>query len=125
LGSTLATILLNSSVSWVDGATAMALLVALQLVVAWWQSRRPAARAVTTSGPSLLVRDGVVLDQALRQQRMTVAEVRQAVRGTGRGSLDGVAAVVLESDGTLSVIGNDQVGSGWALQDVTGGGAAD
>ena len=35
LGSTLATILLNSDVSWAEGATALALLAALQFVVAW------------------------------------------------------------------------------------------
>jgi uncharacterized membrane protein YcaP (DUF421 family) len=77
----------------------IALLAGLQLVVAWSLSRKPAARAVATSGPTMLVRDDVLLDETLLQQRMTAAEVRQAVRVIGRGSLDDVAAVVPESDG--------------------------
>ena len=35
---------------------------------------------------------------------MTEDEVRQAARATGKASLDDVAAVVLETDGTLSVL---------------------
>ena len=118
LGSTLATILLSSPVAWADGAVALALLAGLQLVVAWIGSRFPAVRTVATSGPTYLVRDGVVVQEALRSQRVTVSEVNQAVRGTGRGSLDDVAAVVLETDGTMSVIGSSQVGDGSVLADV-------
>ncbi len=118
LGSTLATILLNTSVSWADGATALALLAGLQLVVAWVLSHVPGLRKAATSRPTLLVRDGAVLQHHLLEQRLTENEVRQAVRSTGRGSLADVAAVVLESDGTLSVIGSDQLGDGWALEDV-------
>ena len=125
LGSTLATILLSTSVSWADGATALALLAGLQLVVAWLLAHQPGARTIATSRPTLLLQDGAVVHEALLQQRMTVAEVRQAVRSTGSGSLADVAAVVLESDGSLSVIGTDRVGDGWALADVTGGGGGD
>lgn len=118
LGSTLATILLNSQVSWADGATALVLLAGLQLLVAWLASRFPGLRRVVTSEPTYLLRDGEVREAALRQQRLTVAEVRQAVRSSGQGSLAEVAAVVLESDGTLSVIGRDKLGDGSALADV-------
>lgn len=117
-GSTLAAILLDTSVSWTEGVVALALLAALQLTVAWSGARVPALRTVVTSRPTYLVRDGVVLDDALRRQRVTVTEINQAVRGTGQGSLAAVAAVVLETDGTLSVIGADERGDGSALDDV-------
>jgi uncharacterized membrane protein YcaP (DUF421 family) len=122
LGSTLATILLNSQVSWAEGATALLLLAALQLVVAWSGSRVPRLRGVVTAEPTLLLRDGVVDEQALLDQRLTRAEILQAVRGTGTGALEEVAAVVLETDGTVSVIGADKRGSGSALGDVPGWG---
>jgi len=51
LGSTLATILLSSDVSWGEGVTALALLAGLQWVVAAVTSRRPASRKVTTAQP--------------------------------------------------------------------------
>lgn len=120
LGSTLATILLSSDVAWAEGATAFALLAGLQFAVASVTSRWPAARAVTTASPTVLLRDGSPLPDALRDQRVTEAELRQACRSSGAGDLDLVAWVVLETDGSLSVITREQAGDGSALQDVPG-----
>lgn len=118
LGSTLATILLSKDVSFVEGAAALALLATLQAIVAAVAVRIPAGRAMVTAQPTMLLQDGVMLDAALRSQRTTASEVRQAIRGTGIGDLSNVAAVVLESDGTLSVIPAGKVGDGSALADV-------
>lgn len=63
----------------------------------------------------MIVRDGVLDERAMRAQRLTVGEVRQALRSSGVGGLDLVSRVVLESDGTLSVIQTSSVGDGWAL----------
>lgn len=118
LGSTLATILLSSDVSWVEGATALVLLAGLQFVVALASSRLRRARAVITSGPTVVLRDGQLLHDALRAARLAESEVRQAVRSSGSGDLSQVGAVVLESDGTLSVITEGQMGDGSALSDL-------
>jgi uncharacterized membrane protein YcaP (DUF421 family) len=56
---------------------------------------------------------------------VTAGEVRQAVRSQGVGGLEQVEAVVLETDGTVSVIPRAQAGSGDALADVTGAAGAD
>lgn len=117
-GSTLATILLSTSVSWSEGAAALALLALLQLAVAALASRFPAARRWITSGPTCLVLDGRLLTAELSAQRVAEAEVRQALRGAGHGGLEGLAAVVLETDGSLSVVAQDAVGDGWALEDL-------
>jgi uncharacterized membrane protein YcaP (DUF421 family) len=122
LGSTLATILLSRDVSWSEGAVALALLAALQFVVAWVTVRRPSLRGTVTAHPTLLLRDGELIAAALREQRMTAAEVRQAVRATGSGDLSSIAAVVLESDGSLSVIPAAQLGDGSSLHGVRGHG---
>ncbi|WP_138760215.1 DUF421 domain-containing protein [Modestobacter altitudinis] len=120
LGSTLATILLSSDVSWSEGVTALALLAGLQAVVAWVTVHRSGARAVVTARPTLVWRDGRPLDSALAGQRVALDEVRQAVRATGTGDLSQVAAVVLESDGTLSVIPQGKIGNWSALEGVAG-----
>ena len=75
----------------------------------------PGGRSAITAQPSVLLRDGVVDEKAIHEQRITHSEVRQAVRSSGVGGLDQVAAVVLESDGTLSVIPRSQLGDGSAL----------
>jgi uncharacterized membrane protein YcaP (DUF421 family) len=118
LGSTLATIFLSKDVSWAEGVAAFLVLALLQYVVAATTARLPAARTVVTSGPTLVLRDGQLLEQAIRQQRLTDSEVRQAIRATGIGDVTAVAAVVLESDGTLSVISRDSAGDGSALADL-------
>jgi uncharacterized membrane protein YcaP (DUF421 family) len=41
---------------------------------------------------------------AMARSRVTQDEVRQAARSSGHPSLDDVAAVVLETDGSLSVL---------------------
>jgi uncharacterized membrane protein YcaP (DUF421 family) len=120
LGSTLATILLSSDVSYAEGVVALALLALLQFLVAWFTSRWPVLRAVVTAEPTLLLRDGQVIPEALREQRVGIEEVRQAVRSTGSGDLATVGAVVLETDGSLSVIPAEKLGDGSTLVGVRG-----
>ncbi|MFD1719995.1 DUF421 domain-containing protein [Amnibacterium endophyticum] len=123
LGSTLATILLSSDVSWVEGVTALVLLVGLQFGFATVSARWPRTRAAMTSTPAVLLRDGEILLDTLERSRLTESEVRQAVRSAGAGDLALVAAVVLETDGKLSVITTEQVGDGSALADVADAGS--
>lgn len=120
VGSTLATILLNSDVSFVEGVTALVLLAALQFLAAMVTSRLEAGRSVLTSQPTLLVSQGRFLDDAMRRQRVSVDQIRQAIRSSGQGDVRTVAAVVLESDGSLSVIGSDKIGDWSALAGVAG-----
>ncbi len=115
LGSTLSTILLNSTVSWSEGAVGLAALVLLQYFVAAVSARLPGSRAVVTARPTVLLRDGELLQHKLSAQRVNPEEVRQAVRSTGAGDLALVAAVVLETDGTMSVITRQQAGDGSAI----------
>lgn len=118
LGSTLATVLLSNTVSWSEGAVALGLLALLQFVVALISTHVPIVQRAVTSVPTLLLRDGRLLHDALVQERVTEASLRQAVRGAGIGGLESVAAVVLEPNGKLSVIPASEVGSSSALTDV-------
>lgn len=104
LGSTLASAVLDAGVPLAESVVAFGAFAALQAAVAYGQVRSPRVEALVKSEPRLVVRDGWPLPGALRAERLTEAEVLQAVRASGRGSLDGVAAVVLETDGSLSVI---------------------
>lgn len=120
LGSTVATILLSSDVSWSEGVVALGLLAGLQYLVAWICARWPQARGVVTTQPAVLLADGSIRQDALRRNRLTEAELRQAVRMQGTGDLSQVAAVVLETNGKLSVITSSKYGNGSALEDLRG-----
>lgn len=119
-GSVLATILTSSDLSFVEGVTALVLLAGLQFLVAAVSSRWPRTRHVVTADPVLLLVDGRIRQDALLRNRLTESELRQAVRMQGTGDLSRVKAVVLETNGKLSIITDDQYGSGSALGDVHG-----
>lgn len=104
LGSTLATVLLSRSVPLADGALAFAVLVGLQFVVTWSSVRVPWVRRIVTGDPVLLLSRGRFMPAALRQARITEDEVRSAVRSSGILFMESVEAVVLETDGSLSVV---------------------
>jgi uncharacterized membrane protein YcaP (DUF421 family) len=104
LGSTLATILLNANVSLAEGALALALLVSLQYVITWTSVRARWVRRLVTGEPSLLVLDGLVRADALRRTRVTRAELLAVLRAAGIADAGDVHAVVLETDGSFSVL---------------------
>ena len=120
LGSTLATIALSSDVTITEGTAAFATLVAFQLLIAWFSSRVSFIRASVKSDPVIIMLGGEMLTDVIRRERLSVAEVRQAIRSAGIGDVELVAAVVIETDGTLSVISCDQIGSGSAPKDAIG-----
>jgi uncharacterized membrane protein YcaP (DUF421 family) len=104
LGSTLSTILVSRQTPLADGLLALTLLIALQFVAAWGSLRAPWFEALVKSTPTLLVYRGQVQDRALRRQRVSRAEVSAAVRSAGIARLAAVGAVVLETDGSFSVM---------------------
>ena len=104
LGSTLSAILLQESIALAEGATALGLLILLQYLVTFASVRSNSVAKLIRSEPTLLVRSGSFCHDAMMRQRITEDEIMSAVRSNGSQGLDEVEAVVLESDGTLSII---------------------
>ena len=104
LGSTLASILLSKDVALAQGLLALALLIGLQFGITWTSVRAKWMRRFVTGEPSLLFYRGDFLPTALRRARVLEDEVRAAVRSNNVSALDEVEAVVLETDGSFSVV---------------------
>jgi uncharacterized membrane protein YcaP (DUF421 family) len=104
LGSTLATILLSREVALAQGLLALALLVALQYVITWSSVRWPRIRRIVTGDPRLLLYRGQRLPDEQQRARVADEELLAAARSAGYPALDEVTAIVLETDGSLSVI---------------------
>lgn len=119
LGSTLATVLLSKDVALAEGALAFALLIGLQFVVSWSSVRARWVRRLATGEPLMLLYCGAFMQSALMKARVTEDEVRAAVRSAGFDSLDKVRAVVLETDGSFSVVRSGE-GNGSSLVGVNG-----
>jgi uncharacterized membrane protein YcaP (DUF421 family) len=120
LGSTLATILLNKNVALAEGALAFALLIGMQFAVTWSSVRAGWVRRVVTGEPQLLLYRGAFLPEALLSACVTRDEVRAAVRAAGLPEMAGAEAVVLETDGSFSVVRRSDGAEASSLQGVRG-----
>lgn len=121
LGSTLATVLLSETVSLAEGVAGIALLVGLQYAITWVSVRSGRFRGIVKNRPSLLLRDGQLCREAMKHHRVTEGELHAAVRSRGHASLGGIDAIVLETDGTFSVITEGAGGDRRAMADVEPG----
>lgn len=119
-GSTLSAILVNRNVSLAEGSAAIALLVLLQYIVTWLSVRSATISGIVKTRPALLLQDGRFLHDVMKSARVTEDEIRGAVRQHGLGGVEQVAAVVLETDGSLSVISMHLRGSLDALDGIGG-----
>lgn len=108
VGSTLASVLTSKNLPLADGALALALLVALQFAVAWLTVRVRWFERLVKSRPAAVFLHGEFDDAAMLRERLSRDEVLMAVRRAGFHDLDGVFMVVLENDGSLSVLGHPE-----------------
>ncbi|WP_104203770.1 DUF421 domain-containing protein [Billgrantia saliphila] len=118
LGSVLATVMLSKDVTLLQGVLAFALLVGMQFLVTWTSVRTRWVRQVVTGEPALLFLRGDYLPVAMRKSRVTEDEVRAAIRASGVSALSEVEAVVLETDGSFSVVKNAAGNEGTSLEGV-------
>lgn len=120
LGSTLASTILAKDAAVLEGLLALILLMGLQFVATWFSVRSATVRQLLKSQPTLLLYQGELRPQAMRRERVTTSEVLAALRGHGIGGVESVAAVVLETDGSFTVIDEFDVDNPSAFADVAG-----
>lgn len=104
LGSTLATVLLNANVSLAEGVVAFALLIGLQYGITWLSVRSERFQGMIKAEPTLLLYRGRYLRDAMRRQRVTTEEILSVLRAEGVTRVEDAGAVVLETDGSISVL---------------------
>lgn len=121
LGSTFSAVLTSKDLALADGVLALALLIALQYGVAWLTIRASWFERLVKSSPSTVFAEGRFVDDAMRRERLARDEVLAAVRSAGVHDLDRVHLVVLETDGSLSVLKETAHSPGRApLENVSG-----
>ncbi|SFB82792.1 DUF421 domain-containing protein [Tropicimonas isoalkanivorans] len=104
LGSILATTIVDRSLDLRIGLASLAAIYVVQAALSMlrvWV--RPVRRAVDNT-PLLLLRDGEILRESLREGRVTEEDLLARLRMADATHLDEVAAVVLETTGDMSVI---------------------
>ena len=104
LGSALSATILDEDIALAEGATAFAVLIGAQYAITWLSVRSGAVRQTVKARPRLVFHRGDFLHGEMRRERITESEIRAAIRSEGGASVAGVAAVILETDGTFTVL---------------------
>lgn len=116
-GSILSAIILaKEATPFLQATLAFGLLVFYQFSLTWLSTRSSVVQKLMKAEPSLLFYKGRFRERTLKEQRVTEGEVLAAIRSQGIGDMTKVGAVVLETDGSFSVIKNLENAS--SLRDV-------
>lgn len=107
LGSMVSTIILMGDLTVAEGFVGVGVLVGAQYLVSLGVTRWRPFQHLVKSEPAVLFYDGQFLRDALRRERVATEEVLSAIREDGNARLDEVLLVVLETDGSISVIQRD------------------
>ena len=106
LGSMLARAINGEAPLW--GTLAVGLMLVLaDRVLALATSRSERFRRWLEGRPTQLVREGSLLRDAMRQNRITEEHLMAAIRGSGYSDTASVAEAYIEASGTISVVPRD------------------
>ena len=104
VGSVFAATIIEKDVTLVEGLFGLGTLIIIQAILAQLAARFEIADRIINGRPSLLFSHGEFIHRAMIKERVTEEEVRAAIREEGVKRVEDVDAVVLENDGSLSVV---------------------
>ena len=74
------------------------------LVMSWLSYLSPRAERILDGEPRVIIRNGVMLKENMRRDRMTTSEVESEMRLAGIARIEDVAWAILETQGKMSFI---------------------
>jgi len=103
LGSTLSSMILVK-VTIAEGCLALLIIIGLQYLLAYFAKSSKKAENFIISSPTLLFYNGIFLTDAMEKELITEKEIYAEIRKYRIESISDVSAVVIESNGEISVI---------------------
>ena len=91
------------------GIVAAGTLIALNFVVAWVVRRNAKAEQVIEGSPTILIRRGQIINVNLAREGITRDDLQRSLREHGVETVEEVRSAILEVDGTVSVIKEDEM----------------
>ena len=118
LGSVFASILLSTDDTFGKGILGFALLILFQFIITWISVRSSIIQKLIKSEPALLLYRGKMQHDVMKKERIAEGEILAALRTSGVSAIEDADAVVLETDGSFSVLKNIDDSSASALKDI-------
>ena len=97
----------DTSVSGGIIAAVTLLLINAAVTQLVWKNQK--ARKVIEGSPTILIRHGRMLEKNLEKERITAESLIQALREHGIAAISDVSIAVLEIDGSISCLKNDEL----------------
>lgn len=88
---------------FVDGLISLVMWTVLTLVVSWVTLKSMRAKTLLDDEPSVVIRNGKILQRELKSSRLPVEDLRMLLRLQGIFSVSEVEHAILETNGELSV----------------------
>ena len=96
--------MVGENTTLIGGLAAALTLVVIDRIIDRSSERSDRIRMALEGEPRILIRDGVMLERALREEGVTKGDLMSAVRQHGIASVDDIDLAVLETNGSISVI---------------------
>ncbi len=84
------------------------MLFTFQILIAFISQKSEKARSVLCGRPSVVVENGTILENELRNMRMNINELQEMLRVQGYANLSEVEFAIFETNGQLSVVPKSQ-----------------
>lgn len=108
LGSSFGALILNKNVALADGIMAFTVLIGMQYIITGLTIRSSTLKRVIRNEPSLVYYNGEYIKNSMKRSRVVEDEIEQSVRNQGYANLEHVGAVILETDGSFSIISQSE-----------------
>jgi uncharacterized membrane protein YcaP (DUF421 family) len=88
----------------VNGVFPIIILLCLSMLVSFFSLRSVRFRQLVCGKPTVIIREGKIMQQNMRKSRLTVDELFEQLRGQGYSDLASVKYAILETSGQVSVL---------------------
>lgn len=104
IGTIGASLAIDQSISIRNGLIALAAWTLFTVLTGFLDIKSRAVRGIVTGEPAIVIRDGNIMEEALKKSRLDTDSLRALLRKKNVFSLSEVDYAIFETDGTLSVL---------------------
>lgn len=108
IGDMASTISFDTEMKFLNGVTSLVVYTGLSLLMYFGAMKSFKFRDLVESSPSILVKNGKVLEQTLAKHKLTFDDLLNGLRVQGAFNLSEVEIAILETDGQISVMKKPQ-----------------
>ena len=94
----------NTNVSLMNGITALAGLLFIQVLISYISLKSEKGRVLFCGKPSILINKGNIVEKEMKNLRININDLLEELRSNNITSLDDVEYAILETNGELNVI---------------------